>query len=76
MYDTTTYKASDVLYTPSDGTSVNVNDVLNELYNKSNGEGYSDIKIYYNSGWKSGTCYIEVSFNIPSGYNYLSLTNN
>ena len=76
MYATTTYKASDVLYISSDGTSMSVNDALNELYNKSNGEGYPDIKIYYNSGWKSGTCYIEVSFNIPSGYNYLSLTVN
>ena len=65
----TTYKASD-------GTSMSVNDALNELYNKSNGEWYPDIKIYYNSGWHSGTCYVEVSFNIPSGYNYLSLTNN
>ena len=55
---------------------MSVNDALNELYNKSNGEWYPDIKIYYNSGWKSGTCYIEVSFNIPSGYNYLSLTVN
>ena len=34
------------------------------------------LKIYYNSGWHSGTCYAEVSFNIPNGYNYLSLTNN
>ena len=76
VYAATIYKATDVVYNASDGTSMNVNDALNELYNKSNNIGYPDIKIYYNSGWHSGTCYVDVSFNIPNGYNYLSLINN
>ena len=32
-YAAVTYKASDVLYTSSDGTSMTVNDALNDLYN-------------------------------------------
>ena len=34
LYATTTYKATDVVYNASDGTSMNVNDALNELYEK------------------------------------------
>ena len=34
VYASTTYKASDVIYNASDGTSKNVNDALNELYAK------------------------------------------
>ena len=47
VYAATTYKASDVVYNASDGTSMNVNDALNELYNKNNNlnitlvDGYS-----------------------------------
>ena len=47
LYAATTYKASDVVYKSSDGTSMNVNDALNDLYNKSNNsnitlvDGYS-----------------------------------
>ena len=33
VYATTIYKASDVVYNASDGSSMNVNDALNELYN-------------------------------------------
>ena len=37
VYAATTYKASDVIYNSSNGTSMNVSDALNELYNdKSN----------------------------------------
>ena len=32
-YAATTYKASDVIYASSDGTSMNVNDALNDIYN-------------------------------------------
>ena len=41
IYAATTYKASDVLYKASDGTSINVNDALNELYNNMNSGGCS-----------------------------------
>ena len=34
VYAAVTYKATDVLYTSSDGTSMTVNDALNDLYNK------------------------------------------
>ena len=73
VYAATTYKATDVIYKASDGTSMNVNDALNELYNKSNNTGYPDIKIYYDSGWGGGTCTATVNFNIPKGYNYLKV---
>ena len=33
VYAATIYKASDVVYNASDGTSMNVNDALNDLYN-------------------------------------------
>ena len=33
VYAATTYKATDVVYNASDGSSMNVNDALNELYN-------------------------------------------
>ena len=36
VYAATTYKASDVVYKASDGTSMNVNDALNDLYNNMN----------------------------------------
>ncbi len=73
VYAATTYKATDVIYKASDGTSMNVNDALNELYNKSNNTGYPDIKIYYDSGWGGGTCQAFANFNIPKGYNYLEV---
>ena len=53
VYAATTYKASEVLYTSSDGTSMTVNDALNELYNKSGSSGYCSsyedgLAVYYN----------------------------
>ena len=36
VYAATTYKASDVVYNASDGSSMNVNDALNDLYSKFN----------------------------------------
>ncbi len=36
VYAATTYKATDVVYKASDGTSMNVNEALNELYDKIN----------------------------------------
>ena len=41
IYATTIYKASDVVYKASDGTSMNVNEALNELYNNMNSGGCS-----------------------------------
>ena len=53
VYAANTYKASDVLYNASDGTSMNVSDALNELYNKSGSKGYyyyyeNGTAVYYN----------------------------
>ena len=57
LYAANTYKATDVIYNSSDGTSKNVNDALNELYEKSSSENSISTKIY--------------SFNSPKGdYNY------
>ncbi len=40
VYAATTYKATDVIYNASDGTSMNVSEALNELYNRSNNNGF------------------------------------
>ena len=53
VYAAVTYNATDVLYTSSDGTSMTVNDALNDLYNKSGSKGYyyyyeNGTAIYYN----------------------------
>ena len=49
VYAAITYKATDVLYTSSDGTSMTVNDALNDLYNKKSSDyGYC-------SSYKNGT---------------------
>ena len=53
LYASTTYKASDVVYNASDGTSMSVNDALNDLYNKGGNKGYyyyyaNGTAIYYN----------------------------
>ena len=40
VYAATTYKASEVVYNSSDGTSMSVNDALNELYQSSKTGGY------------------------------------
>ena len=46
VYAATTYKASDVVYNASDGTSMNVEDALNNLYDKSkNAINYNEIII-------------------------------
>ena len=71
----TTYKASDVVYNASDGTSMTVNDALNELYNKSNNTGYPDITMYLDSGYVAASnCATSVTIDIPDGYNYLTVT--
>ena len=44
VYAAVTYNATDVLYTSSDGTSMTVNDALNDLYENNNKE-------YYVNGW-------------------------
>ena len=36
LYAASTYKATDVIYNASDGTSMNVNEALNDLYKKKN----------------------------------------
>ena len=48
-YAAVTYKATDVLYTSSDGTSMTVNDALDDLYENSNKEYYvNGLVAYYN----------------------------
>ena len=47
VYAATTYKATDVLYTSSDGTSMNVEDALNDLYDKSINN--SDLELIYDA---------------------------
>ena len=53
LYAATEYYASDVVYNASDGTSMTVNDALNELYNKcgevnEKPDGSSTTKVYEN----------------------------
>ena len=47
-YAATTYNATDVLYTSSDGTSMNVNDALNELYENNKEYYVNGLVAYYN----------------------------
>ena len=77
VYAATIYKATDVVYNASDGTSMNVNDALNELYNKSNNTGYPNITMYLDSGYvAAANCATSVTIDIPDGYNYLTVTIN
>ena len=57
VYAAVTYNATDVVYNASDGTSMTVDDALNELYNKSGDKGY-----YYS--YKDGTA---IYYNPVSG---------
>ena len=61
VYAATTYKASDVVYNASNGTSMNVNDALNELYNKMNSGGCSSKVAYPTLG--SGMIPVTISNN-------------
>ena len=47
VYAATTYKASDVVYNASDGTSMNVSEALNDLYDKSINN--SDLELIYDA---------------------------
>ena len=71
VYAATTYKASDVIYNASDGTSMNVNDALNELYNKK----IEDETKYYL--YKDGDIYSSITGGWRRGYQsqYTTLTN-
>ena len=57
VYAATIYNATDIVYNASNGTSMTVNDALNELYNKSGDKGY-----YYS--YKDGTA---IYYNPVSG---------
>ena len=72
VYAATTYKASEVLYTSSDGSSMTVNDALNELYN----EKIEDETKYYL--YKSGNVYSDITGGWKKGYQsqYNTLTFN
>ena len=49
IYATNVYNATDVFYNASDGTSMNVSDALNELYENNNKEYYvNGLATYYN----------------------------
>ena len=75
VYAATTYNATDVVYNASDGTSMTVNDALDDLYNKSNNAGYPEITMYLDSGYVAASnCSTQVKIDIPDGYNYLTVT--
>ena len=44
VYAATTYKATDVVYNASDGSSMSVNDALNELYENKITSGSNNLK--------------------------------
>ena len=58
VYAANTYKASDVVYNASDGTSMSVNDALNELYNKQNISSLSSVYEFIYTG-------TEQTFTVP-----------
>ena len=55
LYAANTYKASEVLYTSSDGTSMNVEDALNELYSKTSSEQQPYISNVYVAAYTNRT---------------------
>ena len=71
VYAAVTYKASDVLYTSSDGTSMNVNDALNELYNRSSSQ---IIKLGNGTSFNLKT--LQDTGKIPQNINLNELTSN
>ncbi len=74
VYAATTYKASDVVYNASDGTSMNVNDALNELYKKKN--DVSSISGRLQTGrTRGGAGYATITFNNISAGKKLKLSN-
>ena len=74
LYAATTYKATDVIYNASDGTSMDVNDALNELYKKKN--DVSSISGRLQTGrTRGGAGYATITFNNISAGKKLKLSN-
>ena len=71
LYAATTYKATDVMYNASDGTSMNVNDALNELYNRSSSQ---IIKLGNGTTFNLKT--LQETGKIPQNINLNELTSN
>ena len=72
LYAASTYKASDVVYNASDGTSTNVESALNDLYNNQN--SLKQIKVY---GYKvTGNSDGEKFRNAPNLILTLKISNN
>ena len=72
VYAANTYKASDVVYNASDGTSMNVNEALNELYNKTSCTD-SNIDIIKNFSMEKETTLYTSNKNIKLGYIIMEL---
>ena len=73
IYAATTYKASDIVYSPSNGTATNVNEALNELYKMKNNNidintYTSNFKIAVSSGTGTTTSTITVPTGTKTGY--------
>ena len=70
VYAAITYKATDVVYNASDGTSMNVNDALNELYNKKTiaDINYKIVSFYVGN---NGTTSYSNSFKLDSTKTYV-----
>ena len=63
VYAATTYKATDVVYNASDGTSKNVGEALNELYEKTSAANSGSTKLYSFTSPKGEYSY---SFNLST----------
>ena len=72
VYAANTYKASDVVYNANDGSSMSVNEALNELYNlKINSDvNYEIVSLYV---WNNGTTSYSSSFELDSTKSYILL---
>ena len=72
VYAATTYKATDVVYNASNGTSMSVNEALNELYNlKINSDvNYEIVSLYVGN---NGTTSYSSSFELDSTKSYILL---
>ena len=75
LYAANTYKASDVVYSSSDGNNMNVNDALNELYNNKK-NNVSSISGRLNTGrTRGGAGYATITFENISAGKKLKLSN-
>ena len=75
VYAATTYKANEVVYNASDGTSMNVSEALNELYDAKKNDVSSISGRLQTGRTRGGAGYATITFNNISAGKKLKLLN-